>query len=474
MNGRDLCFLPLAEQAELIRKREISPVELLDSTLAQIARMEPQINAFITLLAEDAKASAREAEAEIAAGGYRGPLHGIPIALKDLFYTQGVRTTAGSKILKDFVPSEDAEAVARLKRAGAVILGKTNMNEFAYGPTGANPHYGNVHNPWDPERLPGGSSSGSAAAVSGGMASAAMGSDTGGSIRIPASLCGVTGLKPTYGRVSRHGAVPCGWSLDHVGPLCRTAEDAALVLAAIAGWDPKDPASSREPVSNYRADLEGGVSGLKLAVLLEYSTDPMDPEVVAAFHKALDVLRGLGANVEEVSVPEVQYAMPASTAILSTECTAYHENRLRTQPDDYSPEVRSRLEAGLMVAATDYLKGQRIRRLLVERLATLLKGYDALLCPTEPTAAPRFDQETISFGDYAEGKIAALTRHTRLFNLAGLPAASLPCGFTSGGLPIGLQIAGAPFADGKVLRIGHAYQQATDWHRRVPPLAAKP
>lgn len=346
------------------------------------------------------------------------------------------------------------------------------MHEFAYGPTNTNPHYGDVRNPWDLDRLPGGSSGGSAAAVATSMASAALGSDTGGSIRIPAALCGVVGLKPTYGRLSRHGAIPLAWSLDHVGPLCKTAEDAALVLGALAGWDPKDPASSRELVPDYAAELPQGVSGLKVAVLQEYATDPIDPEVVAAFQRALEVLRQLGVRVEEMSVPEAQYAVPASTAIISAESTAYHEERLRARPEDYGPDVRARLEGGLFIAATDYVRAQRIRRLVTERFQDVLQQYDALLCPTEPTTAPRIDQETVQFDGLVETRVAALTRHTRLFNLTGFPAASVPCGFASNGLPMGLQIAGAPFAEGTVLRIAHAYQQCTEWHLGVPPAAA--
>ncbi|MGI5835700.1 MAG: amidase [Chloroflexota bacterium] len=472
MTSRDLCYLTLDEQARLIRTGEVSPMEVLESALRQIERVDRKVNGFITVTADEARTVAREAESEITRGGYRGPLHGIPVALKDLFYTKGIRTTAGSRFLKDFVPNEDAEVVARLKKAGALLVGKTQMHEFAYGPTSTNPHYGDARNPWDLDRLTGGSSGGSAAAVATSMAAAALGSDTGGSIRIPASLCGVTGIKPTYGRVSKHGTVALSWCLDHVGPLCKTAMDAALVLGAIAGWDPKDPTSSREPVPDYAAQLSQGISGLKLGVLREYATDPMDPEVVSAFQSATETLRQLGANVDEVSVPEVQYAVAASTAILSAEAAAYHEERLRTQPEWFGPDVRARLEGGLFVAATDYVQAQRVRRLLIDRFRKLLQRYDALLCPTEPAAAPRIDQETVQFDGVEEPRVATLTRHTRLFNMTGFPTASVPCGFTSNGMPVGLQIAGAPFAEGMVLRIGHAYQQATEWHLRVPPVAA--
>lgn len=471
MTSQELCFLTLAEQARLIRGKEVSPVEVVGSVLRQIERIDGQVNAYITVMAETAMASAREAETEIAKGGYRGPLHGIPIALKDLFYTRGVRTTAGSKILKDFVPTEDATAVTRLREARAVIVGKTNMHEFAFGPLNTNPHYGDAHNPWDLERMTGGSSGGSAAAVAASMCSAALGSDTGGSIRIPAALCGVFGIKPTYGRVSRYGAIPCAWSLDHVGPLSRTAEDAALLLGVLAGWDARDPASSQEPVPDYAAALHQPVSGVKVAVLREYVTDPMEPEVTAAFRAALETLRQLGIQVEEISVPEVEAAIGASTAIMFPEAASYHEENLRTRPEDYGPDVRARLEQGLMIAATDYLKGQRVRRMVIDRFLALLRRYDAVVCPTLPATAPRFDQEVVQYEVLAEPRAAMATRHTRLFNMTGQPAASVPCGFAPNGLPIGMQIATAPFAEATALRIAHAYETVTNWHARTPAVA---
>lgn len=471
MNNQELCFLTLAEQARLIGSREVSPVEVVDSTLRQIEQVDGRVNGFITVTAESARSAAREAEREIARGGYRGPLHGIPIALKDLFYTRGLRTTAGSRILRDFVPDEDATVVTRLRDAGAVMVGKTNMHEWAFGATNTNPHFGDVHNPWDMDRVSGGSSGGSAAAVAACMASAALGSDTGGSIRIPAALCGVVGLKPTYGRVSRYGAIPCAWSLDHVGPLCRTAEDAAIVMSAIAGADPRDPASSREPVPDYRADLSRGISGLKIGVLREYLSGPTDPEVSTAFQTALGVLRQLGAGIEEVSVPEVRFAVAASTTIMSAEASSYHEEYLRTRPEDYGEDIRDRLEMGLLMAATDYVKAQRVRRMMIDRFLGLFRQYDALVCPTEPATAPRFDQGTVQFGETAEPRGTTLVRHTRLFNLTGLPAASVPCGFASNGLPVALQIAAAPFAEGTVLRIAHAYQESARWHLRIAPVA---
>lgn len=471
MSTSELCLLTVAEQAKLIRSREVSPVEVVASALRQIDRLNPRLNAFLTVTHEAALSAARKAEEEIAGGNYRGPLHGVPIALKDLFYTQGIRTTGGSKILKDFVPTEDATVVARLKEAGAVIVGKTNMHEFAFGPVSTNPHYGDARNPWDLERATGGSSGGSAAAVIASMASAALGTDTGGSVRIPASLCGIVGLKPTYGRVSRYGVLPCAWSLDNVGPMCKTVEDTALLLNAIAGWDPRDPASGREPVPDYTASLSMDVSGLRVAVLREYATDPMQPEVVAAFTASLEALRRLGMEVEEISVPEVESAIGASTAILYPEVASYHEVNLRTRAGDYGEDVRVRLEQGLMMAATDYVKGQRIRSLLIERFREIHRRFDAIVCPTEPATAPRLDQQTIQFDGLAEPRPAMLTRHTRLFNLTSQPAITVPCGFDSAGLPIGLQIATAPFAEATALQIAYAYERSAGWHLRVPPIS---
>ncbi len=470
MDTRNLCRQTIAEQARLIHRKEVSPVEVVSSVLQQIEKLNSRVNAYITVMPEEALTAARKAEEEIASGQDRGPLHGIPVAVKDLFYTRGIRTTGGSKILKDFVPGEDATVVTRLKEAGAVIVGKTNMHEFAFGPVNTNPHFGDVHNPWDLTRVTGGSSGGSGAAVAARMGAAALGSDTGGSIRIPAALCGVFGIKPTYGRVSRFGVLPLAWSLDHVGPLTQTAEDAAMVLAAIAGWDPKDPSSSRNPVPEYGAELSQGVSGLKMAVLQEYLTFPMEPKVLAGFQKALEVLKEAGIQIEEISLPEVEYAPGAATAILYAEAAAYHEKYYRTRAKDYGPDVLERLEMGFLVAATDYINGQRVRTLLIDRFCSVLNSYDALICPTEQVTAPRLDQNLIQIGKRKEARGAVLPRLTRLFNLTSLPAASVPCGFASNGMPYAFQIIGAPFAEGMVLRIAHAYQQRTDWHKKLPPV----
>lgn len=470
MSSQELCFLALAEQARLIRTKGISPVDLVGAALRQIERIEGRINAFISVMADAAMSAARDAEAEIAKGDYRGPLHGIPIALKDLFYTRGVRTTAGSKIMRDFVPAEDATVVTRLREAGAVIIGKTGMHEYAFGTINTNPHFGDVRNPWNLERITGGSSGGSAAAVAAFMCSAALGTDTGGSIRIPASFCGLFGIKPTFGRVSRHGVVPLAWSLDTVGPLTRTAQDAALLLGAVAGWDSKDPESSQEPVPDYAAALHQPISGLRVAVLREYVDDPTEPGVLEGFRAALDALRHLGAQLEDVSVPGVEAAVCASTAIMFAEAASYHEETLRTRPQDYGADVRTRLEQGLRVSAIDYLKGQRTRRSLADSFLALMERYDAIICPTVPAAAPLLGQDMVQFEGLAEPIPSTATRHTRLFNLTGQPAVSAPCGFDSNGMPIGIQIATAPFAEATALRIAHAYETSTGWGKQLRQL----
>ncbi|MHB1132420.1 MAG: amidase [Chloroflexota bacterium] len=471
MSNRDLCFLTLAEQSRLVRRGEVSPMELVAAALHQIHAVDGLVNAYITVLADEAQAAARNAEQKIARGGYAGPLHGIPIALKDLFYTKGVRTTGGSRVLKDFVPAEDATVVARLRAAGAVILGKTNMSEFAVGGTGTNPHYGSPRNPWDLERISGGSSSGSAVAVACGMAAAALGSDTGGSVRIPAALCGVTGLKPTYGRVSLHGVIPCAPSLDHVGPLVRTAEDAAIVLAAIAGWDERDPTTSRERVPDYLAEMGQGLQGLKIAVLREYIDAGIQQGVRAAFEESVQVLRDLGSHVDEVTIPFSGDALAAPTAIFLTELAAYHEPYLRTRGEEYGPEVRERVELGRRVPPEDYQRALRVRALVAEQLRAVFQRFDAIICPTEPATAPRFGEDHLVFDGVPEPIGTAVVRLTRMFNLTGLPAVTVPCGFDSLGLPTGLQIVAAPFAEGTALGIANAYQQVTTWHRQVPRTA---
>ena len=475
MSEQQLEYLSVAEAADLIETKRVSPVDLTRVYLDRTRALDQELKAFITRPDEETIAAARQAEREIARGGYRGPLHGIPIAIKDLINVAGVRTTGGSKILTDNVAPEDAPAVARLRAAGAIIYGKTALHEFAYGPTGINPHYGTPSNPWGADRVPGGSSSGSGVAVAAGLCAAALGSDTGGSIRIPASLCGVVGLKPTYGRVSRRGALPLAWSLDHIGPMARRVEDCALLLQVLAGHDPFDPASAPVPVPDYRRDLRGGVACLKIGVVREYFFDHVDPEVVGAVEAAVGVLVAAGAEMQEVSFPLVQHAAMINAPIIQSEAAAYHLPFLRSHWHDYSPQVRLRLLGGLGATGAMYVNAQRARAIMVRQALELLQQVDVLLMPTEPVVAPRVEEAarpdaTVAVGGRSEGVVNALTRFTRPCNLTGFPAISVPCGFSGSGLPIGLQLAGKPWDEATVLRAAYAYEQATSWHAQRPPV----
>ena len=462
MNQSDLPFLTIAELAPLIESGDVSHVVVTRAVLERIEALDGRLNAYITVLHDDAMSAAREAENAILAGGYLGPLHGVPISLKDLFWTQGVRTTAGSKILADFVPNEDAHSVARLKAAGAVIVGKTNLHEFAFGVTTINPHYGTTRNPWDAERIAGGSSGGSAAAVAAGLCTAALGTDTGGSIRIPAALCGIVGLKPTYGRVSRHGVVPLAWTMDHVGPMTRSVRDAALMLNVVAGHDPRDPASTDAPAPDFTAGLDAGVKGLRLGVPQHFYFDDLDAEVEGCVRAAIDVLGRLGGKIEEVALPRLEYAPAVYWPISISEAAAYHRDWLINRPQDYGDDVRERMEPGLLAPAVRYLQAQRARRLIADDFRHALREVDVLLVPTTPVPAPRLDE-----AGTPEVR-SSLLRLTSPANLAGLPALSVPCGFTGAGLPVGLQIIGRAFDEATVLRVGHAYETTAGWEVRIP------
>jgi aspartyl-tRNA(Asn)/glutamyl-tRNA(Gln) amidotransferase subunit A len=467
----DLTTLTIAEASRLMMGKELSPVELTQAALERISALNPQLNAFITVLEDHASAAAKAAEQEMMSGQRRGPLHGIPIALKDLCATKGVRTTAGSKILRDYIPTDDATVTLRLAEAGTILLGKTHMNEFAYGPDGDNWHYGRVRNPWNLERLTGGSSSGSGAALAASLCLGALGSDTGGSIRIPSALCGIVGLKPTYGRVSRYGLTPLSWSLDHAGPMAKTVEDVALLLQAMAGYDAKDPGSARQLVPDYAAALSGDVRGLRIGVPREYFFDVIDPEVEGAIRQALEVLRRLGASLHDVSWPALRYVTLAALIIVLVEASAFHDTWIRTRPKDYSPDIALRLKWGLLLPASAYIKAQRLRTLLCREAAQLWRQVDVLITPATMLAAPHPSETHVRIGDRQMSTREAILRLMRPFNLTGLPAISIPCAFTSTGLPIGLQIAGRPFDEATVLRVAHAYEQQTDWHRRQPSSA---
>lgn len=456
--------------SRVLRKKEISPVEVVRAFLRRIEADDKKINAFITLLPRRALTAARRAEREILKGRYIGPLHGIPFAAKDLFFTKGIRTTCGSKILADFVPRYDAAVIERLSSAGAILLGKLNMHEFAYGTTSVNPHYGPVHNPWDRERITGGSSGGSAAALACSFVLLTLGTDTGGSIRIPSALCGISGLKPTYGRISRYGVYPLCWSLDHPGPMARSAADLAVAMNVLAGHDPRDPSTVRVPVPNYTKALAGDLRGIRLGVPDSYYFDCLDGEVRAAVNKAIGDFKQLGAKVQPISIPHLQEASTAAFIALLAEGAASLEKWHHTRSRDLGDDVRSRLNLGTTISATQYLKAQRIRRKVRENFLTAFGKVNALLTPQLPITAPKIGQSSVSIGKVAEAVPSALTRFTRIYNLIGIPSLSLCCGFSSSGMPIGLQIAAKPFDEETVLKVAHAYEANTPWKSRRPLL----
>ena len=456
--------ISISEAAELLRQKKISPVDLATACLDRIERLNPLLNAFITVTDESAMAQARVAEEEIQRGDWRGPLHGIPIGLKDLIDTAGVRTTCGSALFADRVPTEDAFVVQRLKRAGAVLLGKQNLQEFAYGGTSVSSHYGAVHNPWNPKHIAGGSSGGSAAAVAADMCFGAIGSDTGGSIREPAAFCGIVGLKPTYGRVSTRGVFPLSWSLDHVGPLCRKVKDAALMLEAIAGYDVLDATSVDWPTEPY-ANALSSKTDFRIGLVRQPFFADLDHEIELAMNEAVEVIRRMSPmslQVIEVDVPSVP------TAVQAPEVYAIHKNYFTNSPELYRPWMRERLAqaatADTVAYVTDRFALERVRRKVNEVFAEV----DLLITPTTPVP-PITIEEASNMSPTPSGEI--WLRNTRPFNAYGLPTISIPCGFTSTGLPIGLQIAGPRFGEGRVLAFAHAFEQATDWHKRAPTLA---
>ncbi len=466
----DLTALTVAELGAAIAAKTVSPVEVTQAYLARIARLNGAINAFVTLDAEGALAAAKAAETEIMHGQWRGPLHGIPIAHKDLYETRGMRTTAGSRVLEHHVPDSDATVVRRLAEAGMVLLGKTNTHEFAYGPTNEVSMFGPVANPWDTTRISGGSSGGSAAAIAAAMTPLASGSDTGGSIRIPAACCGVTGLKPTYGRVSRAGIFPLCWTMDHAGPLARTARDAALFLQAAAGPDERDSACAHAPVADYLAALTGDVRGLRIGVPRRYFYDRAQESVTDLVEAALAVLQAQGAELVEIDIPHIDAAAAAALAIYLGEATAYHDDTLDDRAHLYSEQVRTFLELGDQLLAKDYIHAQRYRRLLGDALAKIFRQVDVLATPAIAMTATPIGSTAVTIRGAEDSVFSAILRNTEPFNLVGLPALVLPCGFDAQGLPAGLQLIGQAFGEAEILRAGDAYQRATDWHARRPLL----
>ena len=467
--ANEITTLTVAALAERIAKRDVSPVEATQAYLERIEQTEGSIGAFITLTGEQALERAKAAEAEIADGGYKGPLHGIPFATKDIFWTKGLRTTSGSLVDGDFVPPRDARAVELLQDAGAHSIGKAHTVEFAFDPTGRNEHYATPHNPWRQGHYTGGSSSGSGAAVAAGMVPLALGSDTGGSVRVPSSFCGITGLKPTYGLISRAGVTPLSWTLDTVGPMAHDAMDVALAMNALVGYDPADASSVRRSPVDYTSGIEGGAKGLRIGVPEGYIAELVDPEVKAAFDEAVAALAKLGATVEQVTIPELAWGEVGSV-ITTAEAATLHQERMRTSAEKFDQRVRLRIESGYFIPAPSYLHAQQVRALLGKRLAKVYERFDLLALPTTVTAAPVHEVPTMVVAGQEVNTRETVIRHTRIFNQNGLPAISAPCGFSSLGLPIGLMLVGRAFDDALVLRATHAYQQATDWHTRRPEL----
>lgn len=471
MTASELRSLTVTELAPLLKARKVSPVELVQACLQQIERLNPRVQAFLTVTPEPALAAARTAEREIAAGRWRGPLHGVPYAPKDLIATAGIRTTNGSRVTAESVPADDATVVERLKQAGAILLGKLNLLEFAMG-SGQRGLVAPARNPWDLRYSPSGSSSGSGAALAARMVPLTLGSDTGGSIRGPAKSCGVVGLKPTYGRVSRQGVTTLSWTLDHVGPMARSVADVALMLQAVAGADAGDATSSGSPVPDYTRALQGSLRSLRIGVAREHFFEHVQPETERALMAALDVLRGLGAVVSEVRVTGASMCGPISSVILGSECAAYHEERLREKPELFDELVRERLEAGTFYSAVDYLRALRARTMMIERLRAVWSECDVLMLPAG-NAAPLLEDEIV--GTDAPPKTPRVPRPdtSNLANITGIPALVLPCGMTTGEpqLPLGIQFCAKWFDEATLFRVGHAYQAATDWHRRQPALA---
>jgi aspartyl-tRNA(Asn)/glutamyl-tRNA(Gln) amidotransferase subunit A len=466
----ELNELLLAELSELLGQRKISPVELTDACLDQIEVSNPGLNAFVTVQADVARREARAAEADITAGRRRGPLHGIPVAHKDIYRTKGLKTTAGSRIHAELVPDDDATTVSRLRAAGMVLLGKLNTQEFAYGPTNEDSLFGPARNPWDPDCHPGGSSGGSGAALAARMLPAATGSDTGGSIRIPASCCGITGLKPTYGRTSRYGVFPLCWTMDHTGPMARSVRDVAMLLKAMAGRDPEDPTTADREVPDYAAALDGNIAGRRIGVPARYFYDRALPDVEVAARAALDVLRSLGAQLIDIDIADIDHAAAAAAVIYYVEATAYHDDEfLASRGRLFTDRVRRFLELGNFITARDYLQAQRYRVLLGRTIAEQFKKVDLLVTPTLPITSTPLGQASIAIRGVEQPVYLALLRNAEPFNLTGLPALTIPCGFSKSRLPIGLQIVGRPFDEAAVFQAGEAFQRTTDWHRQSPP-----
>jgi aspartyl-tRNA(Asn)/glutamyl-tRNA(Gln) amidotransferase subunit A len=461
-------LMSLTSIAKAIAEKQFSSREVTQSCLARIDQWQPRLNAFVAIEAEAALAAADAADAALAKGERRGGLHGVPLAHKDMYYEAGKVVTCGSKIRRDFVATTTSTALQRLKDAGTVRLGSLQMAEFAYGPTGHNAHFGPVHNPWHVDHVTGGSSSGSGAAVAARLTFAALGSDTGGSVRMPAHFCGVTGLKTTVGRVSRAGAMPLSQSLDTVGPLAQTAQDCALLLGLMAGADPEDPTASAGPVPDYMAATLAPIKGLTVGVPANFYVDDLDAEVARVLDETVAVLKREGATIVQVELPDQRQLASASQLVLAVEAAAFHKRWMIERPQDYGPQVRMRLENGLSVPAVTYLEAMRWRGQALAAHAAATAKVDAVIAPVSPVPAPTIAESDVGNAPDAEAVIQRLTRFTRPVNYLGLPSLAIPSGFTRSGLPVGLQLIGRSFDEATLLRIGAAFQRATDFHDRVP------
>ena len=473
MERNEIPFLSATDLAELLRSRQVSPVEAAEAYLARIEQVDPSLNSYITVTAEQAMAEARQAEAEIAAGRNRGPLHGIPVAVKDQFCTDGVLTTGGSSILEDYVPDYDATVMAKLKDAGAVLLGKLNMSEFAMGDAFHHP-YGRPRNPWDLSRNPGTSSSGSGAATAAFLCATSLGEDTAGSIRGPAAFCGLVGIRPTWGLVSRYGMLASTWSMDAAGPISRTVTDCAATLGAIAGYDPNDPYTRNAPVPDYLDGLDAGVHGVRVGVLSDrINADGVEPDVRDSVNAAVAHMGELGAEVEEISIPLIADSAAISTTLIYVDATAVHRQGLRDHPEKYDHNNRVRLLTGALVPAQAHQKAARLRQMLRDQILDALSRVDILALPASSVQATPIPTEAGLSKNGKEDFLSMLggrRTYTSPFNVASVPALSINCGFTSDGLPVGLQLVGRPFDEPTVLRAAYAYEQTTEWHTQRPPV----
>jgi aspartyl-tRNA(Asn)/glutamyl-tRNA(Gln) amidotransferase subunit A len=471
MAASDILELPLSDLSWLIAGRKLSSSEAVDAALAQLERLESKLNAFITVAADQARAAAQKADDDIGRGDYRGALHGVPVTVKDLFYTAGMRTTAGSKILQDWIPAADSALAERLRGAGAVIIGKTNLDEFGHGGTSTLSHFGPVHNPWNLDRIAGGSSGGSAAAVACGIGPISYGTETGSSVRRPASYCGVVGFKPTFGIISRFGSFRGAWSQDHAGLFARAVKDIVLGLDPVAGYDPRDPASVHQDAPAFTARLEADVKGLRIGVLRNF-LDGVQSDVRAAFEAAIKVLAGAGAEIVDVDVPELSYAAMTSMLTSSAESAGINRPWFREHYQDYVPHVARGIAVGMAITASEYLTVQRARHRIREAVRAAYEKVDIIAAPTTAKVAPLLSEGVKGNGDDARHASYNQSNLLRFPSMLGLPGCSVPCGSDPAGLPIGMQLIGPWFADQTVLNTAAAYQSATDWHTRRPALAS--